>query len=179
MNIFDRHHQHSLLWRSRGLSYAEVMLATVIMSVLLVAAVRLFGNLGRSALHTTDAAAAGRLAVEMIDEIRRQAYADPETADEFGAGADETGSGRADFDDIDDYNNWSACPPEDRSGQPQSRYSSLTRSVTVRLVQADDFTQPSGTSDQGFKAVTITISSPDRIIERQRYVLARVSEPIP
>lgn len=179
MNIFDKHDRRTLLWHRRGLSYVEVMLATVIMSVLLVAAVRLFANLGRSALHTSDAAAAATLAVEMIEEIRRLPYKDPYAAAQFGPGDGETDSGRVGFDDIDDYHNWSACPPEDRAGQPYSQYPRLTRSVTVRHVEADDFTQPAGASDEGFKEVTITISTSDRTIAKQRYVLAMVSEPIP
>ena len=177
--MIDKRSHCARAWHRWGLSYVEVMLATVIMSVLLVAAVRLFANLGRSALHTSDAAAAATLAVEMIEEIRRLPYKDPYAAAQFGPGDGETGAGRTGFDDIDDYDNWSACPPEDRSGQSFSQYPRLTRAVNVRYVEADDFTQASGTSDEGFKEIIVTISTSDRVVAQQSYILARVSEPIP
>ena len=157
--------------RLKGFSYVEVLLAAMIMSILMVSAVRLFGNLGRSGRDTTDQAAAAELAIQMIEEIKSQQYKDPNAANEFGPGANETGETRIGFDDIDDYQGWSACPVETRRGGAYDEYPHLTRSVTVRHVAADDFTH-TVSDDQGFKEVTITVSNGELTLAQQKYVIA-------
>lgn len=153
-----------------GFSYIEVLLTAIIIGILLVAALRLFGNIGRSRHALTEHDGAEFLALQMIEEIKPLPYRDPVFVDEFGPGGDETGS-RSAFDDIDDYHNWSACPPQDRDGSPLGTYDDLTRSVTVRYLAADDFQQPVA-GDEGFKEVTVTINRNGETLARQVYVLA-------
>jgi len=153
-----------------GFSYVEVMISMVIISVLLVASLRLFANLGRSRQHTLDRDNAAWLAVEMIQEIKQQDYNDP-CAAAFGPELGESTLSRSDFDDIDDYDGWTASPPQDPRGTPLTQYPDLTRSVAVRFVTANDFNQTAAT-DEGFKEVTISLARGGSIVTVQKYVIA-------
>ena len=142
------------------------------MSILLVASMKLFGNLGRSRQHTIDRDAACQLAIDMIEEIKSLRYRDPVDPDEFGPGADEVPGGtRSTFDDVDDYNGWDRKPPQTASGTPMSRYDRLRRRVTVAYVSAADFGAVVGT-DQGFLRVQVNIRSAGHRLLRQTYVIA-------
>ena len=147
-----------------------MLLAAVIISVLLVSALRLFGNIGRSRHLLAVQDASELLALQMIEEIKGQNYHDPVVPDEFGPGADELGN-RAAFDDIDDYHLWSAHPPQDRNGSPMNQYADYTRSVTVRYVAADNFEQTVA-QDEGFKEVVITVAHAGKRLVRHKYVIA-------
>jgi type II secretory pathway pseudopilin PulG len=157
-------------YRRAGFSYVEILLAAVIISVLLVSALRLFGNIGRSRQTITEQDLSASLALQMIEEIKQLPYRDPLVPDEFGPGADETAN-RAAFDDIDDYDGWTASPPQSRDGTPLNQYVDLTRSVTVRYVAADNF-ELTAALDEGFKEVTIIISKNASQLTQQKYVIA-------
>ena len=162
-------------WRSHGIAYIEVLLSSIIMAVLIVSAMKLFANLGRSRQSVVGQEAANYLALQMIEEIKQQHYADPEMAGGSGLGADEVGTTRELYDDVDDYHEWSSRPPQDRDGNFLNQYADLLRQVEVNYVAANDFTLVVG-SDEGFKRVVITISRQDyegeeEILEQQVYVI--------
>ena len=157
-----------------GFSYVEILMAAVIMSILLVSALRLSGNLGRSQQFLTGRESAGMLILNLLAEIEKQNYRDPAAIDDtLGRETGESASARLNYDDIDDYDGWTANPPEDQSGQSYSQYSHLSRSVSVRYVAAYDFMQTVGTNE-GFKEVTITISRAggDEPVEERKFILA-------
>jgi Tfp pilus assembly protein PilV len=158
---------------SSGLSYIEVVISITILSILVVAAMQLFANLGRykSALLNQDDG--GYLAMEMIREIMQKSYRDPNNANEFGIGTAEVTTGRLLMDDIDDYHNWTQSPPQNRTGDPLTQYDHLTRTVQVRHVQADDFSI-TALADEGFKEVTITIKNKETPLTQQVYVIPDV-----
>jgi len=147
-------------------------MAGVILSGLLVAAVGLFANLGRSRQTLLDADVAADLAVSLMEEIKQQAYADP-TQSGFGPEPGEAGLTRALFDDVDDYHNWTETPPQDRLGNALPRGAGLTRSVQVRYVAANDFTKTAA-ADEGFKEVQIAVRRGGPTLARQTYVVADV-----
>ncbi len=161
----------------RGIAYTEVLLSSIILAVLVVSAMKLFANLGRSRQSVVQNDAANYLALQMIEEIKQQNYNDRNEPTNFGVeSGEDTGPGRCLFDDVDDYQGWSASPPQDQNGNELDPYSDYTRTVEVNYVAADDFTQKKG-SDEGFKEVKITISrenaqGADEIQEQQIYVIA-------
>ena len=157
--------------KAAGISYVEVLAAGVLMSILLVTSMRLFGNLGRSRLHTLDRDAGCQLAIDMIEEIRQKAYRDPVDDGEFGPGADEADSTRSLFDDVDDYHGWTAKPPQSAAGAPMSQYARFTRSVMVQYVSSADFNAVVET-DEGFLQVTVGIDDDSRRIQQQTCVIA-------
>jgi len=154
-----------------GFSYVEVLLSAVIISVLLVSALKLFGNLGSSAQRVVDNDVAESLALEMIEEIKKTAYRDPIVVNEFGPGGDETGANRVKFDDVDDYHNQTDSPPVCKDGTSAGAYPNFTRSVKVSFVAANNFAQQVAL-DQGFKEVVITISANNRTLVEQKYIIA-------
>ena len=159
-----------------GIAYTEVLLSSIILAVIIVSAMKLFANLGRSRQGVIGQDASNYLALQMIEEIKQQYYTDPAVENEDGPGADETGSNRSAFDDVDDYDEWSSRPPQDRDGNPLNQYAELLREVEVQYVSANDFTQTAG-SDEGFKEIKITISRQDtegdeEILEQQVYIIA-------
>ena len=163
-------------WRSHGIAYIEVLLSSIIMAVLIVSAMKLFANLGRSRQGVVGDEAAKYLALQMIEEIKQQYYRDPVVADEDGPGAGEIGSDRSAFDDVDDYHNWLSLPPQDRDGNSLNQYADLLRRVEVNYVAANDFTQVVA-ADEGFKRVRILIQRLNaqgvvEEIEKQTYVIA-------
>ena len=160
-------------WSASGFSYVEVLLSSVIISTILVSGLRLFGNLGRSQQVLLDQSSADFLALQMIEEIKQQFYEDPDGSSVFGREPTETSAGRNDFDDVDDYHNFSDYPPKRRNGVTLSKYVDFTRTVSVRYVTANDFTQPAA-GDEGFKEVTITVSRSGHILAQQIYVLADI-----
>lgn len=150
-----------------------MLLSAVIIGGLLVAAVQLFSNLGRSQQSITDQTAADLLALEMIQEIKQWPYADPAGPNNLGPESDEISTGRFLFDDIDDYHNWSASPPQDRFGNHLDQYGDLTRSVEVFFVAADNF-QETSSANEGFKKVVITVHRNDQILTSQKYIIPGV-----
>jgi MSHA pilin protein MshD len=156
-----------------GFSYVEVLLCSVIISIILVSGLRLFGNLGRSQQVLLDQSSADFLALQMVEEIKQQFYEDPDGSIVFGREPEESAVDRSDFDDVDDYHDFSDYPPKRRNGAVLSQYDDFTRAVSVRYVTADDFTQ-TAVIDEGFKEVTITISRSGQILAQQIYVLADI-----
>lgn len=156
--------------RHAAFSYVEVIISVVIISVLIVATMRTFGGLGRSRQNTLEKDSANLLALDMIREIKQLHYEDPGQNSVFGTEPDETSETRDQFDDIDDYNNWSANPPQDRQGQPLMGYGDITRSVLVRFVSANNFDEVVG-NDEGFKGIAIEVMRGDNVITRQKYII--------
>ena len=156
-----------------GFTYSEVMVSVVIISVLLIAGVRLFGGLGRGMQSNLDTDAAETLTLEMIHEIMDKHYSEPVDAAVFGRESGEGAGSRLTYDDVDDFNGWSMSPPIDRTGDSRSRYDGLTRSVAVEYVESDDFGQTS-TDDEGFKKVTVKISRGNKVILERSYILPEV-----
>lgn len=154
-----------------GFTYSEVLVATIIISVLLVAALQLFGNLGRSTQHTFDQNTAENLTIEMIREIMTKHYEEPDDTPILGQEAGEIPDSRLNYDDVDDYDDWTSEPPQDRIGNTRLRHANLERKVTVGYVAANDFTQTVDT-DQGFKRVVITIKRNDTLILKREYIIS-------
>ncbi|MBN2211273.1 MAG: type II secretion system protein [Sedimentisphaerales bacterium] len=160
---------------AHGFSYVEVLFAAVLLAVLFTAGMTLYGNLGRAGQDTIDQDLAAELALEMIKEIKVHPYVDPQFPDD-GIGRLESPP-RKNFDDVDDYDEWTATPPQNPEGEELSRYTGLTRTVTVEHVSPANFEQVLGDdNDQGVKRVTITIKRGEREIARQIYILVDVPD---
>ncbi len=164
----------SALHRRCGYSYVEVVLSAVIISVLLVSALRLSTNLGRSQQAGTIKQLCGRLVIDMLEEIKQQDYKDPAGApDTLARETGELTDDRTNYNDVDDYHGWSASPPEDRLDNPLPHFSGVTRSVTIRFVSSADFAATSA-SDEGYKEVTVTVTknSDGVLLDERKFILA-------
>jgi type II secretory pathway pseudopilin PulG len=120
--------------RRRGFSIVEAVIATVIVAIMLVAALSTVGA-SRFVQHQTYQADRGRmLAQQLLAEIVQRRYQDPNEPLAFGREATESAATRTDFDDVDDYDGWSASPPEGHDGTPLTNAAGWTRTVTVQWI---------------------------------------------
>ena len=143
----------------RALSMVEVALSTVIIGVVLLSAMNMVGAAGTSMSSMANRATGTLLAEQLMAEILEQAYEEPSLdPGSFGTEADEAVTGdRSLYDDVDDYDKWSASPPQDKDGSLIPDRSSWRRSVTVVYVNPTDVTQALGASS-GVKRMTVMVS---------------------
>lgn len=156
-----------------GLTLVEMLVSTVLVGVLLVAALNTVGTARMGQRKLYERRQGQQLAATLMAEILAQPYADETQIDnlkseilvngrtvsaslgpEFG---ENLAGNRAAFDDIDDYQGWSASPPQERSGTPQAQLAGWQRSVAVAYVQADDVSVLKG-ADEGAKRVTVSVA---------------------
>jgi hypothetical protein len=103
------------------------------------------------------------LAEDLAAEMNQMPFQDPGVTSGFsslGPGGAERGPTRALFDDVDDYDDWSASPPQLKDGTELTWASSLTRGAEVEWVSLSDPGQPSGTAT-GLLGCTVTVSLDD------------------
>jgi MSHA pilin protein MshD len=142
--------------RRGGFTLVEAVISTVIVSVMLVAAL---STVGASRLIQQKVSLNGRgrlLAESLLAEIVQQAYEDPDETVLFGPESGEATNSRSDFDDVDDYHNWSQSPPKDKSGSAILESGGWTRTVTVDWVDATDPALVE-TSETNVKRVTVNV----------------------
>jgi len=142
--------------RRRAFSLIEVLVATAIMGVLLVAAMQTVGNSVRAERFTADTSQGLWLAQQLMAEIRGAKYREPDETPTFGPEPLETGGARSAFDDVDDYHNWSASPPQDPDGTVIPDRAGWQRTVTVDYLNPNDLSAEVGL-DHGVKRITVVV----------------------
>lgn len=156
--------KHPALCRRRrpGFTLLESLIAVLLVGLLMVAALNSVGAAKRRESHMLDQLRGQQLAAGLLNEILLQSYAEPVTAAVFGPESGEAGN-RSLFDDVDDYSNWSASPPTDRSGQSVPGFTGWTQSVAVQW--ANPTTLAATTSGStGLKKVTVTVAKGSKTI---------------
>lgn len=150
----------------RGTSMVEVVIATLLIGVVLVAALDAVGSAVKATRITSALVDGNALATSMMAEILAMPYEDSdETATVvFGVESDETANptNRLLYDDIDDYHGWSSGP-KSRDGRTMDPFSGWTRSVQVSKVNWQTPTNELGGADQdqGLRRITVIVRSPD------------------
>ncbi len=137
----------------------EAVMSTLIVGVMLVAALSSVSSSARAGLGQRDRCRAPNLARQLLAEILQTAYAEPDDTPAFGPEGPESADARTVWDDVDDYHGWSACPPVHPDGSPVATADGWTREVTVEYVRPDDPATPAG-SDAGLKRITVTVTAP-------------------
>ncbi len=144
-------------------SMIETVVSIMIVGGLLVVAMNTAGAAVTGQQKIGDRAKGMLLAEGLMDEILRQAYEEPDDTPTFGRESSESGSNRADYDDVDDYDGWFASPPESKDGTSMSGYTGWKRSVVVEWVNSTNLTGVSGT-DTGVKRITVTVTRDGRTL---------------
>jgi len=144
-------------------SLAETVVSVALVGGLLVVALNTVGDttLGRQKMG--DRGRGHLLAQDLMTEILRQPYEDPDDTPVFGPEASESTGSRVAFDDVDDYSGWSASPPQKKDGAGTSDGPEWRRTVTIEYMDASDLAAPVG-SDQGVKRITVTVTRNDVIV---------------
>ena len=154
--------------KHRGLSLIEVVASTLIVGVMLVAALNTLGAVFRSQRLNAARLTGPGLAYELMGEILSLPYADPEEPGSLmGRDSSESGGDRADFDDVDDYDDWSASGPEDKNGVEHPGYVGWERTVQVIWVNVGAIST-SVSSESGLKLITVTVTDPHGVATQIR-----------
>jgi prepilin-type N-terminal cleavage/methylation domain-containing protein len=144
--------------RHRAFSMVEVVVSAAIVGVMMVAALNTVAASKLGQQNTGDRGKGALLAQQLMAEILPQAYADPEQPDQgIQIDSNESSYPRTDYDDVDDYNGWTASPPENKDGTVIPNRSAWARSVTVVWANAADPTQTS-VIETGIKRITVTVT---------------------
>jgi hypothetical protein len=97
-----------------------------------------------------------------MGEILQQYYSEPDDPALFGPEGPEASAAsgpRTLWDDVDDYKEWDASPPEEKDGTPIPDTKGWRRSVKVTHVAPDDLTGTlSDSDDRGMKRIVVRVS---------------------
>jgi len=132
-------------------------MAMVILSTAVAAGFAAYGAYARGLLYDRESIAAQELANQLMIEIQGKLFEDPDFGPgSFGPGIDELE--RSDYDDVDDYDGWSAGPPEHPDGTAMDGYTGYVRSVVVTNVDDATLTtsQTDGSTESKRIVVTVT-----------------------
>ncbi len=150
----------------RAFSLIEVVVSIALVGLVMVASLDTAGNATKTWLAASEEQLAHTLAQELMAEILAQPYSDPDTTNDpdlkdFGVEAGESTANRLDFDDLDDYDDWTASPPESRDGSAISAAAGWTRSVVVgklKQKKVNDTHTDDGKNDGGTRLITVTVT---------------------
>ena len=142
--------------RTPGFTLVEAVISIVLVGVLLVAAINTLGATAVSKRNIEHQALGYTLAADLMAEILSQAYEEPVDTVIFGRESSESGGERTEWDDVDDYDGWSATPPETKDGEPLDGYDEWTRSVEVAFVNPTMLNEIG--TNTGMKRITVTAS---------------------
>ncbi len=143
----------------RGMTLIECVISIVIVATMLVAAVSSLGSFARARRSQFDRCAGGALARGLMSEILQSSYLEPGEDVYFGREPGEAVDVRSAWDDVDDYDGLSECPPKTKSGSAITGATGWTRKVAVEYVQPDNPNQTSST-DTGLVRITVSATSP-------------------
>ncbi len=142
----------------RALTLAEAAISLVIIGVMLVAALNTVGASQATQKKMGDRNRAMLLAQDLMTEILRQHYIEPDdVAAAIGLEGGENSGKRDRFDDVDDYEGWSTSPPQEKDGTVLNDFNGWYRSVAVSWVSPADLALAQG-SDTGVKRITVTVT---------------------
>lgn len=142
-----------------GLSLVEVVVSTFLVGLVAVGALTSVGGVVRTRIAAEQVHDGTALAQHLMNEILSMHYEEPDATPTFGRETAEPPSFRQDWDDVDDYDGWSASPPQNRPGWALSGYAGWTRAVSVNLAQLND-PMLNSVSDDGLKRIEVTVTDP-------------------
>jgi MSHA pilin protein MshD len=148
----------------RGLTLIESVVAVVLVSTLVVSALRVTASIARTRLVQKDRSAGMTLARDLMSEIMQRNYVDPDGSNSLGPDSGET---RATYDDVDDYDGLNQSPPQDINGAAIAGYTGWTRTAKVAYIDQTTVDSILG-SDSGLKRITVSVTSPTGIVTTLR-----------
>ena len=152
--------------KQAGFSLIEVVICTLLVGLILVASMKSFGAVLRHRQFSTDRDRAILLAGDLVAEILENGYSDPDEPLGFGRESGESDGRREDYDDVDDFFDWDAAPPEERDGTVMTDLSTWRRTVTVEYVDPNALTITVG-SDQEVKRITVHVYNNKQLVATQ------------
>lgn len=176
--------------RRAGFTLVEAAISIVLVSVLLVAALNTVAAAKLGQQQTAERGRAHLLAQELMSEIMRQDYADPEDVGRIdlrdpmlptsamGVDSGESTTNRLSFDDVDDYDGWNASPPQNKDGSLIPNLAGWRRLVTVERRRLADSTQFTG-NEEGLKHFTVRVERNGALIAQLEALKGTGLPPLP
>lgn len=159
-----------------ALTLVEVVVSTLIVGLMTVAALNGLGATTRSSETAGNRAIAQGMADDLLAEILATAYSEPSGSTAFGLDAGETAP-RSNFDDVDDFDGWNQQPPQAADGTTSSNRAEYRQIVEVQRVMPGNPTQATaGAVEQGAKRITVTIERDNVILAERTAVVTDTDE---
>lgn len=147
----------------RGVTMMEVAIGTLLVGGVLAATLNLVGPTVRVTANAGDNLLAVVLADDLLDEVVARPFVDPtKKTGPIGFEPGESFSSRKDFDDVDDFDDWSSSLVND-NGDPMDAGAGWRQTVAVEHVQASDPTVVSNDAT-GVKRVTVRVYRHDVLL---------------
>lgn len=143
-------------FRASGMTLVEVVVSTAILAVMFVAGLSAAGAAASIQGRTSQHEIGVSLATELMEEILEAPFADPDGSALIARESGELATVRSTWDDVDDYDGWSASPPQSKDGANQMTSTAWTRSVSVVHVDPADLATTS-VSVTGVKRITVRV----------------------
>ncbi len=143
----------------RAFSLVETTIAVVLVGGIYIVALNLVGASKVTQARYTDREQGMLLAESLLNEILALPYEEPDDLGSIlGIELGETADDRTTFDDLDDYDGWSATPPVDSDGTAIADADRFTRSVEVVWA---DLAAPKDAvgAESGLKRATVTVKA--------------------
>jgi hypothetical protein len=140
----------------RAFTLVEATIAMLLVSVMLVAAMRATAASGLVQYKAAERATARHLADGLIAEITPLSYEDPDGTPAFGRESGESTTSRSGWDDVDDFDGWTESPPQLLDGTAMDKLSGWQRIVKVERIDAANPSQLAA-GDTGAKRITVTV----------------------
>ena len=151
--------------RRKGITLIEVVVSSLLISLLAITALKTSGGIMRTWNQVGQTHDESILAEQLLGEILQASYEDPETSPDFGIESNENQSptNRSEFDDTDDYDDWTESPPKTKDGTPLVGFTGWTRSVDIKKLNNSNPTTTilDVSTDQGMRRVTVTVTDPN------------------
>jgi len=148
-------------------------MATVLIGVALSAMVGANGYVTQVNRAGNDLSIAESLLEHIKEKTESLPVVDPETSSAyFGP---EEGSW-TEFDDLDDFDGASFCPPIDTRGNIMSQWSTFTQEIIVQNVEANDLATPVDDLGSHFYRVTVTILHQQKEVTSATWIRCQYAE---
>ena len=152
--------------RGRGFTLIESIISILVVGVMFVASMSVLSQSRLSRFIAADGMQGQLLAEALMSEILQQSYQEPvDTFISLGVDVGEDPLVRAMWDDVDDYEGWTASPPQDKYGVAMTGLNGWTRTVEVGYVKPDDLDFRVG-ADLGVKIIIVVVLHNERQVAK-------------
>ena len=141
----------------RGFSMVEAVFCVVLVGGLVVVSLDTLGASKVAQRSLGDRTRGSLLASALMSEILNQSYQDPNETPMAGLELSENSLLRTTYDDVDDYLNWTASPPQNRDGTTIPGLTGWRESVKIEGVDPANLNSKK-VPDSGVKRITVTIT---------------------
>jgi len=158
----------NLLKKNNGFTLVELIITVVLTGVVITMFSSLYVSIQIKSVSPVFQIKAAELAQAYLEEISLKRFdenspignqlrcdqaSQPICSNVLGA---EAGESRANFDDVDDYNNLTESPPKDALGNTRSGFSNYSSNISVSYAGTDQ-----GFSMRNIKKIQVTVISPE------------------